>query len=133
MWVRAFDGTNWSNWDAFTLTTKANTPPVALIENHTLANNQWAQVKDWISHSDAEGNAATQYQFWDSGTDANSGYFWTPQNSHRPADTAITVAAADLANVWVRGGIADGTETMWVRAFDGTAWGAWDSFSLITV
>ena len=36
------------------------------------------RCKSWISYSDADGNAATQYQFWDGGTGANSGYFWTP-------------------------------------------------------
>jgi hypothetical protein len=37
--------------------------------------DEWAQVQLWLSYSDADGNAATKYQFWDSGTDANSGYF----------------------------------------------------------
>jgi hypothetical protein len=55
-----------------------------------------------------------------------------PDNAHQPAGTAITVAAADLGNVWVRGGQAGGTKTMWVRAFDGTDWGAWDAFALTT-
>jgi hypothetical protein len=86
-----------------------------------------------VSYSDANGNPATQYQFWDGGTAPNSGYFWTPSNAHNPANTAITVAASDLSNVWVRGGQTGGSETMWVRAFDGTDWSAWDSFALTTV
>ena len=56
-----------------------NTPPVATIADHSLQTNQWSQVASWVSYSDADGNAATQYQFWDSGTGANSGYFWTPE------------------------------------------------------
>jgi hypothetical protein len=89
-------------------------------------------VSGWISYSNANGNAATQYQFWDSGAASNSGYFWTPA-AHHAAGTEITVAAADLGNVWVRGGSAGGSETMWVRAFDGTDWSAWDSFSFTTM
>jgi hypothetical protein len=133
MWVRAFDGTAWSAWDSFTFTTTGNTPPVATINDHSLNTNQWSQVANWISYSDANGNPATQYQFWDSGTAANSGYFWTPSNPHHAADSYITVSAAELANTWVRGGEVGGSETMWVRAFDGTDWGAWDSFTFTTV
>ena len=81
MWVRAFDGTDWSGWDSFTFTTLANTPPVATINDHSLHTNEWSQVKNWLSYSDADGNAATQYQFWDEGR-RNSGYFWTPGNAH---------------------------------------------------
>ena len=106
--------------------------PVATINDHSLHTNEWSQVQSWISYSDADGNAATQYQFWDGGTGASSGYFWTPANAHHAGRHAITVAAADLANVWVRGGTAGGSETMWVRAFDGTDWGAWDAFSFTT-
>ena len=135
MSVRAFDGTDWGAWDTFDLITQPNTPPVATITDHTLHINEWSQVKNWLSYSDADGNAATQYQFLDEGAAGNSGYFWTPSNPHHPANTPITVSAADLANVWVRGaqsGQSGSNETMSVRAFDGTDWGAWDSFSLTT-
>ena len=131
--VRAFDGTDWSAWISFTFNTLSNTPPVATINDHSLHTNEWSQVTNWISYSDADGNAATQYQFWDSGTASSSGYFWTPDNSHHAADTAITVAASDLNNVWVRGGAAGGSETMWIGAYDGTAWSAWDQFTLTTL
>ena len=68
----------------------------------------------------------------DGGTASDSGYFWTPSNYHNPAGTAITVAAADLNNVWIRGGQAAGSEMMWVRAFDGNDWSAWHSFTVTT-
>ena len=132
MWVRAFDGTDWSAWDTFNLTTLPNTPPVATIGDHSLQINEWSKIASWISYSDADGNAATQYQFRDSGASANSGYFWTPDNPHQPANTDITVMAGDLGNVWVRGGMVAGSETMSVRAFDGIDWSAWDSFTLTT-
>ena len=111
---------------SFTLTTIPNTAPVATINDHSLHVNEWAQVTDWLSYSDADGNAATKYQFWDSGparTAATSGRQATPIMRPIPA---IDVAASDLANVWVRGGTSAGSETMWVRAFDGTDWSDWD-------
>jgi hypothetical protein len=132
MWVRAFDGTDWSAWDSFVFTTTGNTAPVATINNQSLSINQWALVQGWISYFDADGNAATQYQFWDDGGASTSGYFWTPSNAHHPSGTAITVNAADLASVWVRGGQTAGSEILWVRAFDGTDWSAWDAFTFTT-
>ena len=132
MYVRAFDGIAWSSWDSFTLSS-TNTAPVATINDHALSAAQWAQVVNWTTASDADGDAITKYQFWDGGTAADSGYFWTPTNSHWAAATAIEVDAADLANVWVKGGVVGGSETMYVRAFDGTSWGAWDSFAFTTL
>ncbi len=132
MWVAAFDGTDWSAWDSFTLTSAGNNAPVATINDHSLALNQWSQVANWISYSDANGNPATHYAFFDSGTGASSGYFLTPADAHHAAESSIVVGASDLANVWVRGGTTPGSETMWVAAFDGTDWSAWDSFTLIS-
>ena len=68
-----------------------NAAPVAMIDDHSLHSNEWSQVASWIYYSDAANNAATQYQFWDGGDGANSGYFWTPDNAHQPANTAITL------------------------------------------
>ena len=110
-----------------------NHAPVVTVGNHSLEINHWSSVAGWISYTDADNDAATQYQFWDSGTAADSGYFWTSSNAHNPAGTAITVAASDLGNVWVQGGQTAGSETMWVRAFDGSDWSAWDSFALTTL
>ena len=92
--------------------------------------NQWSQVTSWISYSDADGNAATQYQFWDSGTDASSGYFWTPTMRIMQPVTDDHGRCRRSCNVWVRGGPERRLETMWVRAFDGTDWSAWDLFTL---
>ena len=133
MSVRAFDGTDWGAWDSFTFTTLPNNLPSALINDHSLHTNEWSQVNSWLSYSDADNDAATMYQFLDEGAAGNSGYFWTPSNPHHPANTPITVSAADLANVWVRGAQSGGNETMSVRAFDGTDWSPWDSFHLTTL
>jgi hypothetical protein len=130
LWVRAFDGAEWGAWDTFTLTTTINTAPVATINDHSLHANQWVKPQTWLSTTDAEGDTITQYQFWDGGGGANSGVFWSQANSYYAAGTAIDVSASDLANFWVRSGTAAGSETMYVRAFDGTAWGNWDSFTL---
>ena len=112
--------------------TTTNTTPVATVNDHSLHVDQWTTVASWMNVSDGDNDTITKYQFWDSGASATSGYFWTPTNTHWAADTTIDVSAADLADTWVRGGSATGSETLWVRAFDGTQWGAWDTFTLTT-
>src|SRR4051794_391757 len=110
----------------------SETVPVATIADHNLHANTWIQIKNWLSYSDADGDAPVSFQFWDGGADANSGYFWTPGGPQN-ANTLINVDAADLDNVWLRaGGWGGATDTMWVRAFDGTGWGNWDQFILTT-
>ena len=131
MYVRAFDGASWSNWDSFNFSSTTATP-VASINEYNLSANQWAQVVNWTSVSDADGDAISKYQFWDSNGAANSGYFWTPENSRWASSTTIEVDASDLNDVWVRAGAVAGSDTMYVRAFDSTAWSSWNSF-VITV
>ena len=132
MWLRAFDGTLWSDWDSFTLTS-TNNLPVAVIGNQTLGREAWEPLANWLSYSDADADPAVQYQFFDAGMAGNSGYLWTADIGQRAANAYVTIAAADLATTWVRAGAAAGSETMWVRAYDGHEWGNWDAFGLTTL
>jgi transcription elongation GreA/GreB family factor len=137
MQIRAFDGKDWGAWDSFTVTTTApvvaNRAPVATINDKSVKINEWAQIKNLLAYTDADGNPAVRYEFWDGQAKTTSGYFWTPDNARHAAGTAFSVEAADLANVWMRGGTAAGAETMYVRAFDGTSWSAWDPFKVTTL
>ena len=133
MWVRAFDGVAWSDWDAFTLVTQegANAAPVVTIDVQALPINGSAAVDSFISAVDADGDPIVQYQFYDAGAAGDSGYFST-DGVQRDPHTYINVAAADLAGVELHGGAVPGAELMWVRGYDGTAWSAWDPFFLVT-
>ncbi|WP_061847631.1 hypothetical protein [Bradyrhizobium sp. DOA1] len=129
MWVRAFDGHDWGNWDSFTLTSQPNLAPVATIGDQSMHVGGWARASNWLSYSDPDGDAATQYQFWDGGSAGTSAYIWSDvAGGPQAAGTAITVAANDVSKIWIHGGSATGTDTMYVRAYDGQAWSAWDSF-----
>src|SRR5205823_9684342 len=99
--------------------------PVASIPAHALHVNEWSTVANWISYSDADNNPATQYQFWDGGTASGGPQFWTAATGYQPAQTYLTVSAANVGGVWVGGATAGGSETMDVRAFDGTDWSDW--------
>jgi hypothetical protein len=135
MEVRAFDGLAWSAWASMWVSTVANRAPTVSAGNHTIFNNQWAQVSSWITADDLDSfDAITRYEFWDQGTASGSGYFYSNSNAHHAAGSGASfiVEAADLGSVWVRGGSAAGSETLQVRAFDGTTWGNWTSFTLTT-
>jgi hypothetical protein len=79
LWVRAFDGSDWGAWDTFNVTS-TNTTPVAAVSDRSVHVDQWAKVGSWINVSDADNDAITKYQFWDSGSAATSAYFWTQTN-----------------------------------------------------
>ncbi|WP_249142732.1 hypothetical protein [Bradyrhizobium sp. AUGA SZCCT0160] len=66
------------------------TAPVASIGNRSMLSNHWQRLQPWISYSDADGNPAVSYQFFDSGTSATSGYFWTPTNAIGPPAPRLT-------------------------------------------
>ena len=110
-----------------------NHAPVVTVGNHTLDINDWSSVADWISYTDADSDAAAQYQFWYGDTSPSAAKIWTP-SAYQPALNYLTVLAADVANsnVWMGGVTAAGSETMWVRASEGLDWSGWTSFTLTT-
>ena len=118
-YVRAYDGTAWGNWDSFTFAS-TNTAPVATISNHTLSAAQWAQLINWTSATDADGDAITNYQFWDGGGAANSALFLDTHQFALGGRHGHRCRGADLASLWVQGGTAGVSDTMYLRAFDGT-------------
>ena len=138
MWVRAFDGTTWSEWDPFTLITTSAAPgpndgPVATIGDQVLQTNDSASVQRLVTVSDPNGDPITLYQFYDAGTAANSGYLsdreWRAARGER---VHHCLGCRSWARVELRGGQAPGSDLMWVRASDGVGWGAWDAFTLVT-
>jgi Ca2+-binding RTX toxin-like protein len=134
LWVQVYDGKEWGAWDAFVLTTTAaaaNNKPVATIADRSLSANATVSASSLIAYSDSDGDAATQYRFWDDGTASSSGYI-SVGGVRQGTGANITVNAADLGGVLIRGGSAAGSETLWVQVYDGKEWGAWDSFVLTT-
>jgi hypothetical protein len=131
IWVRAFDGYDWSLWKSFTLTTTNQVPNVTA-SNANVTRNAQVLASSLFSVSDADGDAITQYEFWDSGTTSGSGYF-AINGIAQAASASIAVNAADLATIHYVGGTGPGGETVWVRASDGSDWSAWRSWTMTTV
>jgi len=127
LWVRAFDGTDWGTWTEFYLTPWKNSAPVATAPNVTLARGSNPAASSLFTVSDADGDSVTQYQFWDSSPEAASGHF-VVGGVAQGTNQAITVSASQLAQTTFQVGSI--TDHLWVRAFDGTDWGAWTEFYL---
>jgi hypothetical protein len=79
--------------------------------------------------SDPAGKSIVSYQFYDTGSTGSFSLKGTTQSPHS-ADTALTVDASDLAAVSFVSGAAAGTDTIQVRAYNGSYWGDWQSIGV---
>jgi probable HAF family extracellular repeat protein len=123
LWVKANDGTLWSGWSsAFTVTAPIDAGPVETPTNPTIISVQGQSfaASSLFTYNDPFGSPATQYDFWDTGS--GGGHFLlngTPLSGNQ--DNIIP--AAQLAQLTYQ--VGSGTDTLWVRANDGTVWGSW--------
>ncbi len=128
-WLQVFDGTDWSPWVSWIMTTIPNHAPVASASNNNVVTNASVLASNLFSATDADNDAITQYRFWDS---AGGGFFTlggTPQQSQQN----IPVSAAALPTLNYVGGSVTGSETVWVQAYDDFDWGPWTSWTMTTL
>src|SRR5205823_6489723 len=110
---------------------KIDTPPVVTPTNSniTASPGQIFSAASLFTASDPDGDAITQYDFWDTG--GGGGHFLV-SGVVQPTNGDIYVPAAQLAQTTYQSG--SGTDTLWVRANDGTQWSAWSpSFTVSTL
>src|SRR5581483_7258148 len=125
LWVRAFDGTSWGAWTEFHVTAPANQAPVTAASDVTADRGVSLDAASLFTVSDAESDSITAYQFWESTATASSGH-WVVNGVAQGANVAIDVSAAQLSQTSFLTNF--GADDLWVRAFDGTSWGAWTEF-----
>jgi hypothetical protein len=129
LWVRANDGAQWSPWsNSFTVTAPIDTGPEVTPTNASIKSfaNQTFAASSLISYSDPFGSPATQYDFWDSGS--GGGHFLL-NGSALPANQDNFISTTQLGQLSYQ--VGTGSDTLWARANDGTAWGAWSkSFTI---
>jgi hypothetical protein len=129
--IRAFDGFGWGAPTTLNLTTRAtpNRAPVISVPNNGLQVGQTVVVGTLWSYGDADGDSLFSVELYDAGT--GGGQFHVggvPQT----ALTVIPVTAGQLASTQYVAGASAGSETLWVRAYDGQAWSNWDSWAITT-
>ena len=127
LWVRAFDGIDWSAWKEFHVNVPANHAPVVTAPDVTASHNQTIAASSLFSVSDADNDTIAKYQFWDSTVDSASGH-WAVSGVPQSAGQAIDVTAAQLSQTTFQSGSV--SDDLWVRAFDGIDWSAWEEFHL---
>jgi hypothetical protein len=129
MEIRAFDGIGWSEWKSFNLVTRLPNlvPVVTPTESiHYLPFGVVVPAGSLFSAMDPNGEAITQYEFWHN---SGGGQFLV-NGVGQPAGQAIGIAPADLDKVTYQAGFLQETETVFVRANDGTAWSPWAQWSM---
>ncbi len=127
LWVRAFDGTMWSDWASFNVNAPVNHAPVVTAGDHSASHGQSFSASSLFSVSDADHDTITAYQLWDSTADPSSGY-WSVGGAAQSAGQAINVTAAQLSSTTFQSG--SGSDHLWVRASDGIAWSDWAAFNV---
>ena len=130
--MQASDATGFGNWVSWTMTSSNNLPVATPASaERSVHVGQSVSAQSLISVADGDGDAITQYRFWDSGASPASGHF-TINGVTQSANTNINVPAANLATVnWIAGS-APGSETVWVQASDGGegGFGAWVNWTM---
>ena len=119
LYVRAFEGTLWSNWMPFTA---GPTPPLVTAPNLSTVPGQTIAAANLFSVTD--GGTITDYNFYDA---TGNGHF-TVNGTAQPTASIVDVSPANLAQTnYVSG---NGGDQLYVRANDGTNWSAWTPFTV---
>jgi VCBS repeat-containing protein len=120
--MRAYDGIVWSAWSAaFTVTAPVDTGPIVTVSNVTLSQSLVA-ASSLFTASDPDGGTITEYEFWDNG--GGGGHFLL-NDVAQTAGLDLYVTASQLAELTYQG--RSGTDTVQMRAYDGTVWSAWSA------
>jgi hypothetical protein len=130
LWVRVSDGDQWSAWSqSFTVTAPFDPGPLATPTrtNVVAAHGQSFAASSLFTANDPFGDAITDYDFWDSGT--GGGHF-VLNGQTLGANQDNYISASQLPQTTYQSG--SGTDTLWVRANDGTVWGAWSQAFTVT-
>lgn len=126
LWVRAFDGTNWGAWAQFSVDT-TNYAPTVTVSDITATKGQSFAVASLFTVNDVNGDAIAGYQVWDSSNDPSSGYF-AINGVKQASGVAIDLTPDQLAAASFQ--TQSGTDTLWIRATDGSAWGDWKQLTV---
>jgi Ca2+-binding RTX toxin-like protein len=131
VWARASDGIGWGAWKAWNMTSALHIPNAAPVVSaaatQTVVLDQAVNASTLFGVTDADSDAITQYEFWDS---TNGGGHFVVSGVEQGVNAAIAVDAGDLAGTQFVGGTSAGYDTVWVRASDGQTWSDWKSWTM---
>jgi hypothetical protein len=130
LYVRANNGFQWGPWsDGFAVTAPIDGAPVAtpVTASMSVARGQSLAAAGLFNVNDPENDRIVAYDFWNSGT--GRAHF-VVNGASQGTNQDVYVNAAQLAQTTYQSG--PGTDTIWVRAYDGILWGSWSQPFTVT-
>jgi hypothetical protein len=130
LWVRVSDGNQWSQWSqSFAVTTPMDPGPLVtpLSANVSAIHNQSFAASSLFHYSDPFGDAAVEYDFWNSGI---GGAHFAINGIALGADQDNFIPSAQLTQLTYQSG--SGIDSLWFRASDGTEWSPWSNALTVT-
>ena len=109
------------------MTAPIDTGPAETVSNLTATHGESFAAASLFSYGDPVGSAATEYDFWDTG---KGGDYFALNGTALGANQNNIITAAQLSQLTYQSG--SGTDTLWVRANDGTLWGPWSNAFTVT-
>ncbi|MBW7900131.1 MAG: hypothetical protein H3C26_01520 [Rhodocyclaceae bacterium] len=132
LWARVSDGTTWSDWMPWQMTSAphlTNEAPVVMANDGATGLGTTVAAATLFSVSDADGDVPTRYEFWD---DGQGGGRFVLNGVDQVAGTTIAVDAGQLASLHYVGADAMSRERIWARAWDGQTWSEWKSWNMLS-
>jgi hypothetical protein len=117
-----------TGWQQFWVSSPVDTPPTVSVANLTATPGKIFAASSLFTASDPDGDTLTQYGFLDTGT--GGGHF-VLNGVAQAVNQEIDVSAAQLSQLTYQAGTT-GTDTLQVRAYDGTQWSNWSNSFTVT-
>ena len=130
--ARAWDGLAWGAWTSWDMASSnhaGNAAPVVVAAAGRSGLNAAVAADSLFSVADADGDPAQKYEFIDTGAD---GGHLELAGVAQTAGTHVAVTADRLGALTYVGGAVQGAENLKARAWDGLAWGAWTTWSMVS-
>ena len=117
--------------DDFTFRTiNPNRVPIVSINNQTVEANATNNISSAVSVSDADEDTISKYKVKDT---AGANSFYISGNAvDATGVNGYEFASSALSTLSVKGDSSEGTQTLQIAAYDGTAWGDWTDFTVTT-
>jgi hypothetical protein len=131
LYAKVFDGYTWSASQQVSIAAPANHTPIVIASaptGATVDRSSRIAASLLFSITDQDGDATTRYRFYD---ESINGSLIALDATAQSAGAVVEIAASDLASVGIIAG--NGSDTLYVKAFDGIAWGGWTAMTVTGV
>lgn len=126
--LRAFDdAAGWGAWEAFVLSTDNHVPETPDV-SATVGRGGFVAVSDLVDYSDPDGDAAVSFEIMDPGGDR----VFVQGVGQIDASGGYVLDATQLDTLYIEGDTTEGSQTLRLRAFDGSDWGDWSGVEVTT-